>query len=197
MSQTISSGSGAAMCSTKSHWPSGNLSSTRSTSRSAFSWTYCSTRADLLRREALRHDRAQTEVLRIVHVDHRAEELVHLLREIADVRALPGAEQRGVAAHGPDVLVAGERVVTGARREREALDHTLVVELQAGRVAERLEGAFAERSVGGPELEVGQVEVVERDRRQFHATGSYGRVPGCVTYRAIRLGGPGWGCYRG
>ena len=110
----------------------------------------------------------------------------------------PEQNNGGVAAHGPDVLVAGERVVAGARREREALDHPLGVELQAGRVAERLEGALTERPVGDPELEVGQVEVVEGDRWQIHATGSYERpgmrdVPGTSGAARARVGvATGW-----
>ena len=45
----------------------------------ALSLTYSSTRATSFGREALGDERAQAVVLRVVHVDHRAEELVELL----------------------------------------------------------------------------------------------------------------------
>ena len=63
---------------------------------------------DLLRREPLGDDGAQAEVPWVVHGDHRAEELVHLLRDVADVDALAAAEHLRVAAGRPDVLVAGD-----------------------------------------------------------------------------------------
>ena len=125
MSQMISSGSAAATCSTKSHVLSGNCSWSRSMMTLALSTTRPSTRCDLFRREALRDDRAESEVLRIVHVDHRAEELVHLLWKVADVRPLSGAEERRVAADVPDVLVAGKGVVARPGRKRGFLDLSL------------------------------------------------------------------------
>ncbi len=118
---------------------------------------------DLLRREALRHDRAEPEVLRIVHVDHRPEELVHLLGQVADVRALARAEQLRVAADVPDVVVAGDRPVARPGREREVGDLALVVVHEAGGVAQRLERAFAIGARRQPEFGVGQVEIVEAD----------------------------------
>ena len=79
--------------------------------------TYSSTRAISLGVKPLDTMRAQPEVRRVVHVDHRAEELGDLLRQVADVRALAAAEQLRVAADVPDVVVVGERPVAGALRE--------------------------------------------------------------------------------
>jgi len=53
-------------------------------------------------------------MLRVVHVDHRAEKLVQFLREVDDVRAFAAAKELRVATHMPDVVVAGERDVAGA-----------------------------------------------------------------------------------
>ncbi len=139
--------------------------------------------ADLLGREALRHDRAEAEVLRVVHVDHRAEELVHLLGEIADVRALARAEQLGVAADLPDVLVAasgrssrdrggnGESSISASSKKGEA-----------GRVAHRLERPVAVVARCDPEGDVGEVEVAERDIGESHVATveRSGRVEGLI-----------------
>ena len=54
---------------------------------------------------------------RIVHVDHRAEELVELGWEVGDVGAGPRLEEVGLTACCHDVGVFGERVVAGPRRE--------------------------------------------------------------------------------
>ena len=138
---------------------------------------------DLLRGEPLRHDRAQSEVARIVHVDHRAEELVHLLGLVADVGTLARAEEMRVAAHVPDVVVTGERPVAGTDREREVGDLALGEVDEAGCVAQRLERALAVRSRCCPEVGVGEVEVVEGDL----VVGSAARHGGdCTRARAPR-----------
>ena len=68
-------------------------------------------------REAARHDPAHARVLRVVHVDHRPEELEEVRRHVADVRAAPRAEELRVLARLEHVGVPGERVVAGARRD--------------------------------------------------------------------------------
>ena len=57
---------------------------------------------------------AQPECLRVVHVDHRAEELAISCGMSPMFAALARAEQLRVAARCPDVLVAGERPVARA-----------------------------------------------------------------------------------
>ena len=85
---------------------------------------------DLLGGEAARDDVAQAEVLRVVHVDHRTEELVHLDRKVTDVGALAAAEQLRVAADVPDVVVTRHGAIAGAGRERSVLDHPFLEELE-------------------------------------------------------------------
>ena len=125
----------------------------------------------------------EPEVLRVVHADHRAEELVHLLRVVADVRAaLAGAEQFRVAADVPDVVVPGHCPVARPDRERQIGDLAFVEVDEARRVAQRLERPLAERSWRSPELGIGEVEVVEVDvvvrsdrRHGDDCTGALGR----------------------
>ena len=121
-------------------------------------------RGDLLRGEALRHDRAEPEVLRIVHVDHRAEELVHLLRQVADVRP-PWPEQKSFGLR-LTCQMSSWRVdgpVPRAGREWEVGDLALVVVDEPRGVTQRLERTLAVRTGGQPEFGIGQVEVVETD----------------------------------
>jgi F420-dependent oxidoreductase-like protein len=92
-------------------------------------------------REAPRDDAAQPRVARVVHVDHRAEELVERLGHVADVGALAGAEELRVAAHVQDVGVLGERPV--ARAAGQDHDVRLLVEGDRPLAAERREGALA------------------------------------------------------
>ena len=54
---------------------------------------------------------------RIVHVDHRAEELAHLDREIDDVRTFAGAEQFGLLAGLDHVAVTHKRIEASACRQ--------------------------------------------------------------------------------
>ena len=68
------------------------------------------------RRERLRHDAAQPGVARVVHVDHRAEELGEERRHVEDAGALARAEEVGVAAGLDHVAVAGDRPEAGAAR---------------------------------------------------------------------------------
>ena len=102
---------------------------------------------DLLRGEALGDDRSQPEVLGVVHRDHRAEELVELLGEVADLEPPAGAEQLGMAAGVPDVVVSGHGVVPGAGRKRRVLEHALGVERETGSGTQGLERCGACPSV--------------------------------------------------
>ena len=83
-------------------------------------------RVTVLRREAAVDDAAQPGVARVVHGDHRAEELADLHGQVADVDASARREDVGVPARGPHVVVAGERPVAGAAGHR--LDLRLLVE---------------------------------------------------------------------
>ena len=145
--------------------------------------------SDLPGREALRHDRPQPEMTRIVHVDHRAEELVHLLGLVTDVGAHARTEQLSVAADVPDVVVAGQCPVTVAHRERQVGDLPLVEMHQPRGVAQRLEGSFPKRAGRRPEVRVGEVEVVEADLFRRHG-GRHGidctRRCGAVVYPTDR-----------
>ena len=120
ISQMISSGSAAAMSLTKSHSPRGatRVDDRRAPARAPSS----STRADHARREALVDQQAQLGVARRVHVDHRAEELEQLDRQVADVGAAAGDEQLGRAAHRPHVLPARHRPEPGALRQAGVLE---------------------------------------------------------------------------
>ena len=118
-------------------------------------------------REAGRHELAQSSVSRIVHVDHRAEELVELGWEVGDVGAGPRLEEVGLTACRHDVGVFGERVVAGPRREVFGL----CLGEEANRVfaAQGLERGLSDRHRLGPEsLDVGQVDLAQlhgRDAR--------------------------------
>ena len=102
MSQMILSGSAAAISVTKSQSP---LSMTASTIALRRARDVRLDAVDHARREAARHDPPQPRVARVVHVDHRAEELVEGGRHVADVRALAGAEELRLAADLEDVGV--------------------------------------------------------------------------------------------
>ena len=115
MSQMICSGSAAAISATKSHSPIG---ATRSTISRAWTRTLSSILRDLTRREAAVDDQAQLRVLGRVHVDHRAEPLGDLGRDVGDVDARRGVERVGVARHLHHVGVARERPEARALRER-------------------------------------------------------------------------------
>ncbi len=125
--------------------------------------------------EALRDDRSEPEVLRIVHVDHRPVELVELLWEVDDVRALARAEELGVATGLPDVVVSGDRVVAGSGREGGSLEESLGVLGKARCRAELGEARLALVARGCPELH-------RRDVRQAH-----GWVEGDLGH-ALRVG---------
>ena len=123
ISQMISSGSGAAIASTKSHSPSGCARACGRRRRRPSSLTYCLDPGDLLRREALGDDRPQPVVLRVVHVDHRAEELVELDGQVADVRAL--ARSRTAAGCGwPPTRRRGGRAPSSRARAGTASPRT-------------------------------------------------------------------------
>ena len=74
--------------------------------------------------ERPRDDPPQPGVLRIVHVDHRAEVLDEVLGQVRNRggAAEPGGEDLGVAARGDDVGVPDERVVPRAARRPGKLD---------------------------------------------------------------------------
>ena len=163
MSQMISSGSAAATCSTKSHVFSGKFSSRRSRMIFAFSTTRPFDAGDFFGGEALRHDRTEPEVFRVVHADHRAEELVHLLGQVTDVRTLSRAEELRVAADVPDVVMTCQRVVAGSLRKRGCFDQPFREEAQPRCVAQLREGCFSDLAWARPELHVGEVDVVQLD----------------------------------
>ena len=111
-------------------------------------------------REPGRHEFAQSSVSRIVHIDHRAEELVELGRQVGHVGALARLEEVGVSARLDDVGVSGERVVAGAGRQEfgvvlgEVPDRVLA--------AQRLERRIANRDGFRPEtFDVREVDVFE------------------------------------
>ena len=70
--------------------------------------------ADLVGREAAIHDQPQLRVSRVVHVDHRPEELEHLRRPVGDVGAASADEQLWIAAHVHHVGVANDGPEAGA-----------------------------------------------------------------------------------
>jgi hypothetical protein len=116
-------------------------------------------------REAARHDAAHAGVPGVVHVDHRPEEVVEVGRQVGDVRALARAEQVGVPAGLDDVGVAGHGVVGRLRQphvgqpgEDHGRDRALGAQGGEGRLA------LLERT--GPEVEVGEVDVVNRRCRR-------------------------------
>ena len=71
-------------------------------------------------------------MLWVVHADHGSEEFVQLNREVGNVGAFAAAEQLGVAAHMPNIVVLGERPV--ARPDRE---------VGKGDFGEEFDGGFA------------------------------------------------------
>ena len=122
----------------------------------------------LLGREPLRHDRAQPEVLRVVHVDDRAHELGDLGRIVRDVRTVARLEQRRVAARRPDIVVARQRPV--ARPERHPGDLPLGEEAHLVVGAQAGEHRLPMFTVPGPELGIGQVDRVERQVVAAHGS---------------------------
>ena len=112
-----------------------------------------------LRREAAVDDAAQLGVAGIVHRDHRAEELADLDGHVADVHALARREDVGSPARGPHVVVPGERPVTGPAGHR--LELRLGEERDRPFRPQRGERGFALELGPGPELGVGQVDLVD------------------------------------
>ena len=168
MSQMISRGSAAATCSTKSHCLSGNCSSSRSTTSAALTRTFCSTWPtsfgvnpfDTIER------RRKCFGSSMLIIDPKNSFISWGRSPMFE--PWRRAEHGGVAAHLPDVLVTGERVVAGPTRERRIGDQRLLVVDEAGRVAQLLERAVAVVARGGPELHVGEVEVGERHIGEGH-----------------------------
>ena len=135
---------------------------------------------DLLRREPLCHDVAETEVARVVHCDHRADELVHLLGDVADVDAAATDEDLRVAAGGPHVLVPSDGPVAGPLRQRASLELPLVEVDEFVGVTQRVERGVPMVAWCEPELRVGQVEGAEGD-----ICGHLGSVPMTVLHRRL------------
>jgi len=138
-------------------------------------------------REAARHDAAQSRVARVVHVDHRAEELVEGGRHVADVRALTGAEEFGLARHFEDVGVLGHR--PEARAARQDHDLGLLVPRDRALAPQRCEGAFALLEGPRPEGLVCEPDLVDRD----DLAGLHGTSSGT----GARFGALTRGSYRG
>src|SRR4029453_4369269 len=112
--------------------------------------------------EAAAHELPELRVPGRVHVDHRTEELEHLDRQVADVRALTRAERLRVARCAHDVLVADER--PEARPFRHARELALLVEADRPLRAGLRKQALAVRA--GPRLELAQLDIVDRQVRR-------------------------------
>ena len=125
-------------------------------------------RLELSGREAPGHDAAQPGVAGVVHVDHRAEELEELLRQVGDVGALARAEQLGLPAGLDDVGVAGDRPVgrLGDAQVRQASSFIGA----RGRSARSAANARLALVQGpGPPLQVRQVDRIDVGGRCAHA----------------------------
>ena len=154
MSQMIPSGSGAAMSRTKSHSP---LSITASTSSAGAPLDVALELRERARREAARHDAAQPRVARIVHRDHRAEELVQLRRQIGNVDALARAEEIAAPARRHHVGVARHRPVARPLRQRDLRRRLeLLVERHRPLAAQQREGALALLAAGRSRTRAGR-----------------------------------------
>ena len=115
MSQMISSGSRAATSTTKSHPPGVGHPVDDVVGHELDAIL---DRLDHARVEGGRHDAAQAGVARVVHVDHGAEEVEHLLGHVDDGGGAPARlEDLGVPAGLRDVGVRGQRVVALALRD--------------------------------------------------------------------------------
>ena len=109
----------------------------------------------------------------VVHVDHRPEEVEHLGRHVHHGGgALAGLEDLGVPARLGNVGVAGQRVVARTLRDhvRQRLgDLGLLEEGHGPLAAQRLERSLAFLPGPGPELNVGEVDLVGgEDGAWFH-----------------------------
>ncbi len=133
---------------------------------------------DLPRREPLGDDAAQAEVARVVHGDHRADELVHLLGNVADVDAAAADEHLRVAAGGPHVVVAGDGPVAGALRQRAALVQPLVEEDEFVSVPQCPERGMPVVARRDPELRVAEIECAQVQHRR-----PCGRAYRCNAFR--------------
>ena len=120
---------------------------------------------DHARVEGGRHDAAQACVARVVHVDHRPEEVEHLHRQVGNGGGAPaGNEDLGVPARLRDIGMARHGPVARALRhdERELLGDVGLLEEGHGPLApQRQERALALLPRPGPELHVGQVDGIE------------------------------------
>lgn len=160
MSRMIRSGRRAATSVTKSHVPRSAISSTisRATpSASAFISPSC---LGVKPRDTMRRMRAW----RVVEVDHRAEELDEVGRQVGDVGALARAGQLGVAAGVHDVGVPRHRVAgrLGDAHAGQAGEDHLGDGPFPAQQGERL-GPLVERA--RPPVEVGQVDLAHRGCR--------------------------------
>ena len=123
-------------------------------------------RLDHARVERGGHDAAQAGVARVVHVDHGAEEVEHLLGHVDDGGGAPARlVDLGVPARLRDVGVPRQRVVALALGDHVAQrlgDLGFLEERDGALPAQRLEGAFALVPGSAPEGHVGKVDVVDR-----------------------------------
>ena len=126
---------------------------------------------DRARREAAVHDEPQLGVARRVHVDHRAEQLVHLGGEVGHVGALSRDEEVGVAAGEHHVVVLDQRPVAGTGRHH--LEARLGVERHGPFTAQLGEHRLPTQLGVRPRLEVAEVDVLCSDgvlgQHQCHA----------------------------
>ena len=176
MSQMICSGRAAATSSTKFTSPLSLMRSTISVRAVAHRLLDL---GDLPRGESAVDDHAQLRVLRRVHVDHRAEELGDLLRDVADVRAAAArCEQVRMPAHRHHVFVIGDgpplelvgreqplRLGFGQHlRDRRARGRRRAGPrcLETGRSARSLANTASRRGPD-PHLGVAQVDLVDRE----------------------------------
>ena len=113
------------------------------------------------RREGRRHDLAQAGMAGIVHIDHRAKEVIHEVREVGDRRgSFTRAELLGILRDLDDVVVFRDGEIPRANRNQLTLNFRL------GKKRERLlRPQPVERTLPlgqrpGPKLKIRQVDLI-------------------------------------
>ena len=119
--------------------------------------------------EAAGHDAAQAGVARIVHVDHRPEELAERLGQVPDVRPLARAERLRALGGLEDVGVAAQGVVAPPLRDAGVLP--LLMERDRPLGPQGGERALPFGPGPRPEDRIGQVDLVGPE----HRLGPHGR----------------------